>query len=85
MEIRVILAVICVGIGCYFAGILTDAFLQADFIRQKDDTIRQLKKEKKEVEKALYHEPEVINHEAYKPQVEVIDLPQPDNTYFKPW
>lgn len=47
MEIRFIIAAICLGIGCYIAGFLTDAFLQADYIRQKDDQIRQLKGEKK--------------------------------------
>lgn len=82
---RLIIAAICLGIGCFIAGFLTDACLQADYIRQKDEKIRQLEREKREFKRALYHEPEVLNHEAYKPQVEVINIPQPDNTFFKPW
>lgn len=83
--LKIIIAVICIGIACFVTGFLVDALLQADYIRQKDEKIRQLEREKREIKKALYHEPEVLDHEAYKPQVEVINLPQPDNTFFKPW
>lgn len=86
MEWKILLAGMCLGLACFIAGIVTDALMQADFIKQKDDRIRELVEEKEALNKALYHEPEVINHDAYKPNVvEVIDLPRADRTYHMPW
>ena len=76
----------CLGLACFIAGIVTDALMQADFIKQKDDQIQALKDENKAIMNAIYHKPEVINHDAYKPNVvEVIDLPRADRTYHCPW
>ena len=76
----------CLGIACFITGIVTDALLQADFIKQKDDQIQALKDENKAIMNAIYKKPEVINDDAYKPKVvEIIDLPKADRTYHMPW
>jgi len=87
MEIRFIIAAICLGIGCFIAGFLTDAILQADYIKQKDDVIRQLKAEKKSIQDKLYKRPDLTydGNKYSRPDVEVINIPQADRTYHKPW
>ena len=87
MEIRFIIAAICLGIGCFIAGFLTDAILQTDYIKQKDDEIRQLKGEKKAMQDQLYKRPDLAydGNRYSKPNVEVIDLPKADRTYHQKW
>ena len=86
MEWKILLAGMCLGLACFIAGIVTDALMQADFIKQKDYQIQALKDENKAIMNAIYKKPEVINHDAYKPNVvEVIDLPRADRTYHCPW
>ena len=86
MEWKILLAGMCLGLACFIAGIVTDALMQADFIKQKDDQIQALKDENKAIMNAIYQKPEVIDHDAYKPNVvEVIDLPRADRTYHCPW
>ena len=73
------------GIACFAAGLVVGFILQNDSIIAKDNEIRQLKSESEDLRNALYHKPEIINHEAYKPNIEVIDIPQADRTYHMPW
>ena len=85
---RLIIAAICLGIGCFIAGFLADACLQADYQRQKDDEIRALKGELEAINKKLYRKPDSVHdgtRYARPATVEVIDLPQADKTYHMPW
>jgi hypothetical protein len=84
---RYLLCLIIAGIACFILGMITDAFLQADFIRQKDDQIRKLNNEKKAIQDELYRRPDLAydGNKYSRPKVEVIDIPQADKTYHMPW
>lgn len=87
MNITLILCATGVGVACFIMGLVTDALLEADFIRQKDEEIRELKAEKKAINELLYRRPDIAYdvHKYDRPTVEIIDIPQPDRTYHMPW
>lgn len=81
---KLLIIATAVGIACFILGFLADALLQADFIRQKDDEIIQLKAEKKAIQDELYRRPDLAydGNRYSRPVVEVIDIPKQDKTYF---
>lgn len=81
---KLLIIATAVGIACFILGFLADAMLQADFIRQKDDEILQLKAEKKAIQDQLYRRPDLVydGNRYSRPTVEIIDIPQQDKTYF---
>lgn len=86
MNITLILLTTGVGVACFIIGLVTDALLQADFIRQKDDEIRALKKENEAIKRTIYRGPDFVDDGRYaRPVVEIIELPQADKTYHMPW
>ena len=87
MNITLILCATAVGVACFILGLVTETLLQADFIRQKDDEIRQLKADKKAIQDQLYRRPDLAydGNRYSRPTVEIIDIPQADRTYHMPW
>lgn len=81
---KLLIIATAVGIACFILGFLADAMLQADFIRQKDDEILQLKAEKKAIQDQLYRRPDLAydGNRYSRPTVEIIDIPKQDRTYF---
>ena len=81
---KLLIIATAVGIACFILGFLADAMLQADFIRQKDDEILQLKAEKKAIQDQLYRRPDLAydGNRYSRPTVEIIDIPKLDRTYF---
>ena len=81
---KLLIIATAVGIACFILGFLADAMLQADFIRQKDDEILQLKAEKKAIQDELYRRPDLAydGNRYSRPTVEIIDIPKQDKTYF---
>ena len=81
---KLLIIATAVGIACFILGFLADAMLQADFIRQKDDEILQLKAEKKAIQDKLYRRPDLAydGNRYSRPTVEIIDIPKQDKTYF---
>lgn len=81
---KLLIIATAVGIACFVLGFLADAMLQSDFIRQKDNEILQLKAEKKAIQDQLYRRPDLAydGNRYSRPTVEIIDIPQPDRTYF---
>lgn len=81
---KLLIIATAVGIACFILGFLADAMLQADFIRQKDDEILQLKAEKKAIQDQLYRRPDLAydGNRYSRPTVEIIDIPKQDKTYF---
>ena len=81
---KLLIIATAVGIACFILGFLADAMLQADFIRQKDDQILQLKAEKKAIQDQLYRRPDLAydGNRYSRPTVEIIDIPKLDRTYF---
>ena len=81
---KLLIIATAVGIACFILGFLADAMLQADFIRQKDDEILQLKAEKKAIQDQLYRRPDLAydGNRYSRPTVEIIYIPQQDRTYF---
>ena len=84
---KLLIIATAVGIACFILGFLADAMLQADFIRQKDDEILQLKAEKKAIQDELYRRPDLVydGNRYSRPTVEIIDIPKQDKTYFSPF
>ena len=82
---KLLIIATAVGIACFILGFLADAMLQADFIRQKDDEILQLKAEKKAIQDQLYRRPDLAydGNRYSRPTVEIIDIPKQDKTYFR--
>ena len=86
MNITLILMTTGVGVAFFIIGMVTDALLQADYIRQKDDEIRALKEEREAIKKKLYRAPDFVDDGRYaRPTVEIIEIPQPDRTYHMEW
>ena len=75
---KLLIIATAVGIACFVLGFLADALLQADFIRQKDDEILQLKAEKKAIQDQLYRRPDLAydGNRYSRPTVEIIDIPK---------
>ena len=84
---KLLIIATAVGIACFILGFLADAMLQADFVRQKDDEILQLKAEKKAIQDELYRRPDLVydGNRYSRPTVEIIDIPKQDKTYFSPF
>lgn len=82
---KLLIIATAVGIACFILGFLADAMLQADFIRQKDNEILQLKAEKKAIQDQLYRRPDLAydGNRYSRPTVEIIDIPKQDRTYFR--